>query len=41
MRTTIAVATLQQWPFVLPLVGVPWGAVVSAASALTGRLAVQ
>ena len=34
-------STLQQWPFVLTLVGVARGAVASAASAVTVRLAVQ
>ena len=34
-------STLRQWPFLLMRVAVTWGAVASAASALTVRLAVQ
>lgn len=34
-------STLRQWPFALVLVDVAWGAVASAASAVTLRLAFQ
>ena len=34
-------STLRQWPIMLMLVAVTWGAVASAASAVTVRLAVQ